>query len=121
MAYGDVGGAVTELIITCVADLDMAKGDAVALVGDYRVQNHTGHRIFGQALADADEGDAVPVKVRGICIFRYAKNTAYPPVVDGFQGCVADLDSPGEVMAWDESPNTNLKVDHDSREVHVLL
>ena len=78
MAYGDVGGAVTELVITCktpsAGGVSIAKGDAVKVSGDYTVTNETDDEdtVFGQALADADTNDAaIPVKVRGICIFDY--------------------------------------------------
>ncbi|HIJ65688.1 MAG TPA: hypothetical protein HPP77_07015, partial [Candidatus Hydrogenedentes bacterium] len=78
MAYGDIGGAVTELVITCQSpssgDVNIAKGDAVKLTGAYTVDNATDAEdvVFGQALADTTENSAaIPVKVRGICIFAY--------------------------------------------------
>jgi len=43
MAFGDVGGAVTELVITCTTPatgtVNIAKGDAVKLTAAYTVDN----------------------------------------------------------------------------------
>ncbi len=93
MAFGDIGGAVTELIITCrtpaAGGVAIAKGDAVKLAGAYTVTNATDAEdaVFGQALAAATENDvAIPVKVRGISIFTY---TGTAPAVDGVKGIVA--------------------------------
>jgi len=90
MAYGDIGGPVTELIITCKTsasgEVAITRGDAVKLVGAYEIDNNLtdGDRIFGQALADCDRNDAaIPVRVRGICNFPYS-GTA--PSVDGVSG-----------------------------------
>ena len=45
MAYGDVGGAVTELVITCKTPasgtVNIHAGDAVKLTGAYIVDNAT--------------------------------------------------------------------------------
>ena len=45
MAYGDIGGAVTELVITCKApssgSVSITKGDALKLTGAYTVDNAT--------------------------------------------------------------------------------
>ena len=55
MAYGDIGGPVTELVITCKTpeegEVDIKKGDAVRLCGPYEVTNDVGRymEIFGQA------------------------------------------------------------------------
>ena len=59
MAYGDVGGVVTELIITCKTkssgfrgDVSIAKGDAVKLTDDYTVDERVRtieDVVFGQA------------------------------------------------------------------------
>ncbi len=77
MAYGDVGGSVTELVITCKADGLLNRGDALTYWGDYRVgRRHNMDRnstltVFGQAMADARKGESLPVKVRGICRFKH--------------------------------------------------
>ena len=61
MALGDVGGVVTELVITCMtADsgtVSIAKGDALKLTGSYTVTNATGAEdaVFGQAMAASSE------------------------------------------------------------------
>ena len=64
MAYGDVGGSCTELIITCrtpLADsnINIRKGDALAFCGQYIVTNRArrGDQVFGQALARAHQGE----------------------------------------------------------------
>ena len=92
MAYGDIGGPVTELIITCktaaTGEVAITRGDALRLVGAYEVDNALteGDRIFGQALADCDRNDAaIPVRVRGICDFAF---TGTAPTVDGESGVV---------------------------------
>ena len=78
MAYGDVGGPVTELVITCrtksSGDVDIVKGQAVKLSDGYVVDNDTADEdpVFGQAQADSTgNNDVIPVKVRGVCIFEY--------------------------------------------------
>ena len=92
MAYGDVGGPVTALIITCRTSaseaVDIKRGDAVKLIGPYEITNEldAGDRVFGQALTDcARNGAAVPVRVRGVCDFRY---DGAAPEVDGLKGVV---------------------------------
>jgi len=126
MAFGDVGGAVTELVITCETPsdgvVDIKKGDALRLTGPYTVSNRLvpGDRVFGQALAHVNQnGMGLPVKVRGICIFTY---TGEPPAVDGIEGVIGS-DAPGTVMkpeTW-YGQGTNLQVDTEAKEVHVLL
>jgi hypothetical protein len=93
MAYGDIGGPVTELIVTCktpgTGTVAMTRGDAVKLIGAYEATNvlNAGDRVFGQVLVDCTGNNtAVPVRVRGICDFRYS-GTA--PVVDGVSGIEA--------------------------------
>lgn len=126
MAFGDVGGAVTELILTCQTPasgaVSITKGDAVKLVGDYTVDNATTaeEEVFGQALADASENSlAIPVKVRGVSLFVYSGST---PVVDGVAGIVAS-DTDGSVKAplSGNGKGVNLKVDTAATKVHVLL
>lgn len=126
MAFGDIGGAVTELVVTCQTPADgavaIAKGDPLKLTGDYTVDNATSDEdpVFGQALANADRnGQAIPVKVKGVCIFTY---TGSAPVVDGEQGIVGS-DTPGAVKAPDSGNGTgvNVKVDAGSTTVHVLM
>lgn len=126
MAYGDVGGSVTELVITCKTPasgaIDIAAGDAVKLTGAYEVNNATDDEdvVFGQALADADDNAvAIPVKVRGICIFTY---TGSDPAVDGAAGILASAtDGTVKAPASGNGVGRNLKVDTGASKVHVLL
>ncbi|HNV20321.1 MAG TPA: hypothetical protein PLB67_04715 [Candidatus Hydrogenedentes bacterium] len=127
MAFGDIGGVLTELVITCKTPdsgpVSIAKGDAVKLAGPYTVTNDTsaGDSVFGEALAGAAvNGAAIPVKVRGVSVFQYEGET--PPVVDGVAGVVAAATS-GKVMAPATGNGTgiNLKVDTAAGLVHVLL
>ncbi len=126
MAFGDVGGAITELIVTCKTeasgDVAIGKGDAVKLTGAYTVDSATDAEdaVFGQALADAsDNGVAIPVKVRGICIFSY---TGTAPAVDGSAGVLAsDTDGKVKAPASGNGMGLNLKVDTTAATVHVLL
>jgi hypothetical protein len=126
MAYGDVGGPVTELVITCSTKssgtVDIVKGQAVALTGNYVVDNDTDDEdvVLGQALADCAETDtAIPVKVRGICVFEYV-GTA--PTVDGQAGILASsTDGKVKAPASGNGVGINLKVDTSATEVHVLL
>lgn len=122
MAYGDLGGAVTELVITCKAreGAIISKWDALALTGAYEVGLQRRAPIFGQALADAEGGDAFPVKVRGICIFGLSYKA--PPVGKGViilgSGKVT---SPQSLTSPGKTSGTVLKVDEEKRQVHVLL
>ena len=104
----------------------MAFGDALALVGPYTVSNEAemSNVVFWQAMADADETDqAIPVKVRGICIFGWRGR--FVPTVDGVLGVsMASENFPGVVEGVEENDPTlgdglNLKV--DGQRVHVLL
>jgi len=126
MAYGDVGGPVTELVITCrtksSGDVDIVKGQAVKLVGGYVVDNDTDDEdpVVGQAQADSTTNDdLVPVKVRGVCIFEYV-GTA--PTVNGLAGIVASAtDGKVKAPASGNGCGVNLHVDTSASEVHVLL
>lgn len=126
MAYGDVGGAVTELIVTCQTPssggVAITKGDAVQLTGAYTVDNATDDEdvIFGQALADATENSvAIPVKVRGISIFTY---TGTAPTVDGQAGILASAtDGTVKAPASGNGVGINVKVDVSATKVHVLM
>ena len=61
MAFGDVGGAVTELIVTCqtpaAGTVAISKGRCGEADGRYTVDNATDAEdtIFGQAMADAED------------------------------------------------------------------
>lgn len=124
MAFGDVGGAVTELVITCrtvVGSTEPIKcGQPVKLCGPYTVTNESDpyDSIFGQALADEEIDDqAIPVKVRGICIFEFQPaEDGDVPEVDG-EGGVFMSGTPGKVILG--SNGITLKV--DAKQVHVLL
>lgn len=127
MAFGDVGGVVTELVLTCVAPasgpVNISRGDALKLTGDYTVTNATAadDPVFGQALTDAAaNGATVAVRVRGIAVFEYTGET--PPTVDGRAGVAASATA-GKVKppASGNGRGVNLKVDETARRVHVLL
>ncbi len=126
--YGDVGGAVTELVITCKTSasgvIAITKGDALVLVGAYEVNHATKDNgsVFGQALSSATENSvSIPVKVRGICIFDYVGED---PVLDGIRGIVTS-NCGGRVKnsKWRNVYSSGLivKVDVKKMEVHVLL
>lgn len=126
MAFGDTGGSVTELIITCrtpaAGGVAIGKGDGVKLSGAYTVTNVTDAEdpIFGEAMAAATENDvAIPVKVRGISIFPY---TGTAPAVDGVKGIVASAtDGSVKAPASGDGQGINVKVDEATSVVHVLL
>lgn len=126
MAFGDIGGSVTELVITCQSpasgSINIVKGDAVKLTGDYTVDNATDAEdaVFGQALAGTTaNGAAIPVKVRGIAILEY---TGTAPTVDGVQGIVASAtDGKVKAPASGNGSGVNVKVDTAATQVHVLL
>ena len=131
MAYGDIGGAVTNLVITCTTasegDVDIKRHDAVCLMGEnYMVGNNAGsHRpLFGQALADATENDfQIPVLVRGVCVFRYVLGTQGHPVVDGVSGVIR-CESGFVTRAtpfYGQGVGLVLAVFPERNEVHVLL
>ncbi|HOK09983.1 MAG TPA: hypothetical protein PLT82_11205 [Candidatus Hydrogenedens sp.] len=126
MVFGDIGGTYTELIITCstpsTGTVSIHRGDALKLTGDYEVSNAFAGEdvIFGQAMSDCDTNEsAIPVKVRGVCIFDYQGT---PPTVDGLKGIVG-ASVPGKVKA----PATGngfgrvIKVEPATSRVHVLL
>jgi len=126
MAFGDVGGTITELIITCQTPAEgtvaIQKGDAVKLTAEYTIDNATSAEdvIFGQAMADEDRnGAAIPVKVRGICLFNY---TGDAPTVNGVAGVLASATA-GKVKApaSGNGVGINVKVDTAAAQVHVLL
>ncbi len=126
MALGDVGGPITELILTCRTPASggvvISKGDAVKLSAAYTVTNGTDAEdvVFGQALADAeDNGLAIPVKVRGVCVFGY---TGTAPTVDGSAGVLGSAtDGSVKAPASGNGVGVNLKVDTANTAVHVLL
>lgn len=59
MAFGDVGGSITELVITCKTPAEgvilISKGDALRLTGEHEVNNTASQydAVFWQALAAA--------------------------------------------------------------------
>ena len=126
MAFGDIGGTVTELIVTCRTPAEgtvaIRKGDALTLSGDYTVAHATADDdpIFGEALADvALNAFPIPVKLRGIASFAY---TGDAPTVDGVAG-VALSATAGKVKkpATGTGRGTVLKVDPTAGLLHVLL
>lgn len=130
MAYGDIGGAVTELIITMKAIGNISRGDAVCLCGPYEASHSGTHHDFvlGQAIGNAHDGEPFPVMVRGICVFDYGEDVNIP---DYFGYGITDIGigfrsqmHPGEVTitkARDNVVGTVLKIDYTKRKIHVLL
>lgn len=130
MAYGDIGGAFAGLVITCKTpsegEVNIKKGDAVCLMGEnYTVGNNAGaHRpLFGQAVADSDQNDAaIPVKVRGVFVFKYHGDD---PWVDGHSGVNRSVECPWAVIAAGPGRQNGaglvLAVYPDKNEVHVLI
>ncbi len=126
MAFGDVGGAVTELVITCQTPASgtvaLTKGDAVKLTGAYVVDNATDAEdvVFSQALATSDQNSAaIPVKVRGVCIFDF---TGADPTVDGVAGVLASAtDGSVKTPLSGNGVGVNVKVDSAASKVHVLM
>lgn len=126
MAFGDIGGSITELVITCKTPasgtINILAGDAVKLTGDYTVNNATDPEdvVFGQALAPATEnGVIIPVKVKGVCLFAY---TGSAPTVDGLHGILASAtDGKVKAPASGNGRGLNIKVDTTASLVHVLL
>ena len=92
------------------------------LTGAFTVDNVTDDEdvVFGQAMADATENSvAIPVKVRGICVFAY---TGTAPTVDGSAGILASAtDGTVKVPASGNGVGINVKVDTTAGEVQVLL
>jgi len=127
MATGDIGGAVTELVITCQTaapgDVSIQAGDAVALAASPYTAGHAAaaeEAVFGQALQDVEgNGSRFSVRVRGVCLFAYE---GAPPDVDGMSGVVCG-DTPGKVKApaSGNGRGVNLKVDPVQQIVHVLI
>lgn len=68
MAYGDIGGPVTEIVVTCKAREELKEGQAVALVGHhFEVSaNADGAPVFGFVKYGAGAGRPVTVCVRGV-------------------------------------------------------
>ena len=126
MAFGDVGGPVTAMVITCktpdTGNVMIKKGDAVRLTGNYEVNAvaGAGAPLFGQALANMEQkGAALPVKVRGVCDFTY---TGTVPLVDGVSGVTLSEEA-GKVMRPSEGTGHGivLRVDSTRQRVTVLL
>ena len=129
MAFGDTGCAATELILTCSTPkegaVNIEKGDAVVLTGNYEVSTieRENDPIFGVAMADATTNRAaIPVQVRGICVFNYEGTK---PLIDGCSG-VLSSSLIGYVRAPDRPVQGTgsgiiVKVDTDAEQVHVLL
>lgn len=131
MAYGDVGGAITELIITCKAKGSIKKGDPLCLtcVAAYEVSNNFGptSKLFGQSMASVEDGEAIPVMHRGIAIFSYivGVNIAAAPYEPELGKPISGSDTyTGSVVGGPHDPwsvGIVLKVDEAARLVHVLF
>lgn len=126
MAVGDIGGPLTELVITCKTraegPVNIAKGDAVALVGPFTVSNEHYSRVFGQALAQATKNDeAIPVRVKGVSAFTY-DNDAMCRWFCVYQAAagVRMGNTPGAVAFTGDGFGKILAFNPDSKTVHVL-
>lgn len=126
MAFGAMGGPISGLIITCktpdTGTVALEAGDAVKLTGDYEISNAfvEGDRVFGEAMADcAENGAAVPVQVRGVCVFRYS---GAAPAVDGVSGVTPSTEA-GRVLVADTAAARGLavQVNPEAGTVEVLL
>lgn len=71
MPHGDVGGSASQLIITCIADCQISKGDPVCFLENYKVRNYLGN-LFGQAMENVKEGHNFAVMVKGLVRFNKA-------------------------------------------------
>lgn len=125
MAFGDMGGTLNDAIITCQARGKIHKGNAVTLTeGDFCVTNDgtVGFGpLFGQAMNDAEDMQAISVKFRGLCEFTFPENH----LVDrnAYLGLAVSLD-PGKVVSSQFAHGglgRVLKVDEAAKLVHVLL
>lgn len=126
MAFGDIGGAVTELIITCqtpdTGDVKIERGDPVELVGPYTITNQRQWGVlFGQSMGDAESNSqSIPIKVRGVAIFNYE---GVEPKVTTDSGLVMGSRSGKVEVPHGEGVATGkiLKVNATDKEVHLLL
>lgn len=92
------------------------KGDAVALVGPYEVVNDIdGLEVFGQAIADSQPGYAVPVRARGICVFRHKQYVFCP------EKCSLTLAQTQGNVDYDPSEELYWVLKITPTEIHVLL
>lgn len=121
MSFGDVGGLVTELCITCMTketgEVNIKKGDPVRLCGNYMVTNRgcDFDRVFGQAMADCDKNAcAIPVRVRGVC--KFMNHSQYRAGV-GDSVCMD-----GDTILFSVDPNPSIVLsDNGDGTVNVLL
>lgn len=126
MAFGDIGGPATELLVTCKTPDEGAvaieKGDALKLVGPYTVTNDTDAEdpVFGEAMSAASGNGAVlAVRVRGIALLRY---TGTAPTPDGETGIAASATTGAvKTPASGTGQGRVLKTDEAAGIVHVLL
>jgi hypothetical protein len=127
MAFGDIGGPVTELVITCKTPAEgpvyIEKGDAVALVGNYTVCNSVSDPVFGQAISANDKNSAAtPIRVKGVNVYRYIGE---PPFGEFYAylhgiGVVVSNEVAGAVEFSEKGTGKILAFDLDSKTVHVL-
>jgi hypothetical protein len=110
--------------LCCFAEIrngvPIAKGDAVALVGDYKVTNsHRDGIVFGRADADATKsGEAIPVTVAGLVEYKHQavnyrtiSSTVCMGVTPGFVTRYHPFASQTPRVIW---------TSEDSSKVHVL-
>ena len=130
MAFGDVGGPVTELIATMRTQeegpVDIKRGDALCMTGNayYEVgHGRPGTRIIGQALVDCRHNStAIPVRLRGVCEFVYTPTQYGTTLSPGDWVTLEASDDPGRVSFEFAPENTLvLAVDTTKQTVMVLL
>jgi hypothetical protein len=123
MAFGDTGGSIRELIITCMTlseGCQINAGDILALTGDkpYEITNRIDDEvdpppIFGVALRTvAFPNSAIPVLVRGVARLRLSPSKHISPqpgdgicMADGGTGILArpPIDLRGTVLkVWED-------------------
>lgn len=128
MAFGDISGAVTELVLTCKTreegTVNIKKGDALALVSDYIVTNQEySAPLFGQALADCNTNSvAIPVRVKGVSIFQVDparfNNLA---IMQGYDGVRCARGGRILFCCGSNNPgNKIIRVHYDTGVIHVL-
>ena len=69
MPIGDIGGACSTLIISCIAGEDIEIGEALSFTENYQVIRNG--KLFGKAIEKAKKGEIFPVAVRGLIQFTY--------------------------------------------------
>lgn len=127
MSLNEIGGAVTQLVITCrtpaSGEVDIKRGDVLVLKDDYTAghADQAEEVILGQAFASvAGNNRPLPVLVRGVARFAY---TGAAPDLTGEANALCSSSEPGKA-AKDEfgaGKGVALAVDDAAGTVDVLL